>query len=474
MKNKLSIHWFRQDLRLEDNLSLCYAAEKGKVIPIFIWDTTVPMKYRLGAASKWWLHHSLIELKKSLNNRLYIFSGDPKNILEGLVRKYDVASISWNRLYEPWQVSQDKIIEQYFTDKNLEIKTFNSHLLWEPWQVLKKDGSPYKIFTPFYKRGCLYNYNTPRLPLEKPSNLQIAICEKEDITIESLNLLSKTGWDKKLEKIWSIGEIHAKNKFFAFKETGLSNYKEGRNYPAKHYVSGLSPHLHWGEISPNFIWHNLISKIRDENINCFLTELGWREFSYSLLYYFPELPDKNLQEKFDIFPWEKNQSYLSSWQKGMTGYPIIDAGMRQLWQTGYMHNRVRMIVGSFLVKNLLLHWHNGEKWFWDCLVDADLASNSASWQWVAGCGADAAPYFRIFNPIIQGEKFDDQGEYTRKYLPELKDLPNKYLFSPWEAPESVLKKAGIILGKDYPHPIVNLSESRSKALAAYKSIRITK
>jgi deoxyribodipyrimidine photo-lyase len=232
----------------------------------------------------------------------------------------------------------------------------------------------------------------------------------------------------------------------------------------------LSPHLHFGEISPNMIWHRVRTSGQSEDSNHYLSELGWREFSYNLLYYFPQLPNKNLQTKFDRFPWRDNSEHLKKWQDGETGYPIIDAGMRELWETGFMHNRLRMIAGSFLVKNLLIHWHYGKEWFWNCLVDADLASNSASWQWVAGCGADAAPYFRIFNPIAQGQKFDPSGEYTRKFVPELRKLPNKYLFTPWEAPTELLADSGIKLGKDYPYPIVDLKNSRELALDAYSSI----
>ena len=233
----------------------------------------------------------------------------------------------------------------------------------------------------------------------------------------------------------------------------------------------MSPYLHWGEISPRQIWQRIQSIELDDNVQTFKSELGWREFSYSLLYHFPELPEKNLQQKFDAFPWRDDPHYLKCWQQGLTGYPIVDAGMRELWQTGYMHNRVRMIVGSFLVKNLLLHWHHGREWFWDCLVDADLASNSASWQWIAGCGADAAPYFRIFNPVTQGEKFDASGEYTRRFIPELSRLPDKYLFKPWMASEDVLAEAGIRLGDDYPLPVVDLKASRERALEAFKSLR---
>ena len=277
------------------------------------------------------------------------------------------------------------------------------------------------------------------------------------------------------EQDWIIGEDGAQDVLATFIQKPLENYKEGRNVPAKKNVSRLSPYLHFGEISPNQAWYaaknrGFVSASLGNNVDCFLSELGWREFSHSLLYNFPDLPRKNFQSKFDSFPWRNNQKLLTAWQQGQTGYPIIDAGMRELLQTGYMHNRVRMIVGSFLVKNLLLHWHHGADWFWDRLVDADLANNSASWQWIAGSGADAAPYFRIFNPVTQGEKFDTDGVYTKRFLPELAALPSKYLFSPWEVKEPILREAGVILGKTYPWPIIDLKASRSNALEAFKSL----
>ena len=270
---------------------------------------------------------------------------------------------------------------------------------------------------------------------------------------------------------WQIGEEGAYKRFQTFIKEGLSSYKEGRNIPSEPFVSRLSPHLRWGEISPNQLWYLVRNIGDDSNIDHFCSELGWREFSYSQLFHNPDLPRKNLQAKFDGFPWAENDDYLRAWQTGQTGVPMVDAGMRELWQTGYMHNRVRMIVGSYLVKNLRLHWHHGERWFWDTLVDADLANNSASWQWIAGCGADAAPYFRIFNPVTQGQKFDPQGHYIRQYIPEIAGLPNKYLFSPWEAPAEVLQAAGIKLDSTYPSPIVNLKQSREAALEAFKSLK---
>ena len=469
MKNKLIINWFRQDLRLHDNPSLYLAAQDGTVIPIFIFDTY--NNHQIGSASKLWLHHSLVSLQQSLKGNLYIFFGNPREILLNLSQKYQVHSIYWNRCYEPWQIERDKLIKKELEDRNIIIRSFNSSLLWEPWSILKKDGTPYKVFTPFYQRGCLAYGDTPRTPLPNPdihNNIRL-VEENSDISI--LNLLPKHQWCKKIEYHWNIGEEAAKNKLDQFISKGLNNYKYCRDYPSEDCTSLLSPHLHWGGISPFYIWQKISNLQNNEHIAHFLSELGWREFSYYLLYHFPFIINQNLQEKFNSFPWLDDEKYLLAWKKGLTGYPIVDAGMRQLWQEGYIHNRIRMVVGSFLVKNLLIHWSYGAKWFWDCLVDADLASNSASWQWVAGCGADAAPYFRIFNPVKQGIKFDAQGLYTKKYIPELKDLPDKYLFAPWEAPKNILKDAEIELGDNYPLPIVDLQESRNEALKAYGRIR---
>lgn len=461
------IHWFRQDLRLSDNPALHSAAQQGEVLPIYILDDENADEHRMGGASRWWLHHSLTSLNDSLEGNLQIYQGKADEILPKLVKEYKIEAVYWNRCYEPWRIARDKRIKDAL---EVKVHSFNGSLLWEPWDVLKADGTPYRVFTPYYRNGCL-QAEAPREPLKAPDGLKFAQDKNNKTTLDSLSLLPKIDWHDQLVPHWEISENAAQDRLYSFLEEGIENYKEGRNFPAKHHVSRLSPYLHFGEISPNQVWHVANARHDGPNVKHFCSELGWREFSYSLLYHFPELARKNLQSKFDAFPWREDKQALERWQRGQTGYPIVDAGMRELWQTGYMHNRVRMIVGSFLVKNLLLHWHHGEAWFWDCLVDADLANNSASWQWIAGCGADAAPYFRIFNPITQGQKFDPDGEYTRHYVPELKALPQKYLFSPWEAPQQVLKEAGITLGEDYPTPIVEVKPSRERALEAFQSIK---
>lgn len=463
------IHWFRQDLRLSDNPSLAAAAKHGAIMPLYILDDSNFGDYSLGAASRCWLHYSLHALDKQLDGKLIIQQGDPMTILQKLIKKHDIAAVYWNRCYEPWQIKRDKKLKATLQAHGIRTISENASLLWEPWEIKNKQGENYKVFTPFYRKGCL-GHIPPRTPIQVPRKPTYITDKSISLTIEDLALLPTTHWDKEMMRNWSVGEEAAKKRLQQFIRHGLAQYKEGRNFPAKAYTSRLSPHLHWGEISPNQIWYTIKKLPQDENTDCFLSELGWREFSYSLLYYYPSLPKENLQQKFNNFPWQKSKKLLNAWQQGLTGYPIVDAGMRELWQTGYMHNRVRMIVGSFLVKNLRHHWHEGEKWFWDCLVDADLAANSASWQWVAGCGADAAPYFRIFNPVTQAEKFDPSGEYIKRYIPELAKLPKKYLFVPWKAPEKVLQATSIKLSKTYPMPIVELASSREQALAAFKSL----
>ena len=469
MSQKINIHWFRADLRLSDNPALYAAAKEGALLPIFILDDVNSGNQRHGAASRWWLHHSLARLNEDLHGGLNMFCGDPVAILSKLCTEHPVASVYWNRCYEPWRITRDTAIKERLLTLGVEARSFNGSLLWEPWQIAKSDGTPYRVFTPYYRKGCLQAAE-PREPHGAPRNVNFAKPVSASLPLDALKLLPKHPWDEKLMPHWHIGENAAQQKLHHFIDEQINHYKRGRDYPAMQANSRLSPHLHFGEVSPNQVWHAARSVQSSDDQVHFLSELGWREFAHALLYHFPGFPHKNFQPKFDSFPWQDDEQLLSLWQKGQTGFPLVDAGMRELWQTGYMHNRIRMVVGSFLVKNLLIDWRHGARWFWDCLVDADLANNSAGWQWIAGCGADAAPYFRVFNPTTQGEKFDPQGEYTRYWVPELANIPDKYLYRPAQASDEILKSAGLRIGKDYPDPIVDLSASRQAALAAYRQI----
>jgi deoxyribodipyrimidine photo-lyase len=473
------IIWFRQDLRLSDNPALHEAYDAGHpIIPLYILDDKNAEEWKMGAASRVWLHHALDALNKDLSEHLVIEKGDATEIIPDLINKTGAQGIYWNRCYEPWRIKRDENIKSFIKDNmdDVEVKSFQGSLLWEPWTISTQGGTPYKVFTPFYKKGCLQS-DDPRKPLPRPERLTYANTDNLSLKLEELDLLPKDegDWPKELSSQWTISEEGANKRLQDFIDDGLDNYKTGRNHPAWNNVSKLSPYLHWGQISPNTAWYQAKEKATHptgKDLEHFLSELGWREFSYNLLYHFPKITWENLNEKFNDFPWSAQESEdLERWRRGQTGYPIVDAGMRQLYQTGYMHNRLRMIVGSFLVKNMLVHWHKGEEWFWNCLFDADLASNSASWQWIAGCGADAAPYFRIFNPILQSKKFDENGEFIRKYVPELKDLKDNDIHAPWEAPEGVLKAAGVELGKTYPKPMMDHSDARDKAMEAYQSTK---
>ncbi len=472
MDQALSIVWFRQDLRLADNPALSQAAN-GKILPIYILDDDSAGNWAMGGASRVWLHHSLQSLNRSLQGNLRLFRGNAHSVLERLVDQLPVTGVFWNRCYEPWRTARDSQIKKWLAESGIKAESFNASLLWEPWQVGKADGTPYKVFTPFYRNGCR-NGPPPRAPLPTPESLCF---HRESVagecTLDELALLPTLPWAGEMIRHWQVGEAAATEQLEDFRQTRLADYREGRDFPARESTSRLSPHLHFGEISPHQAWHSIEQASawqQDDNPEHFQRELAWREFSYHLLYHWPQLPEKNFNRKFDPFPWGNDSEALQRWQRGQTGYPIIDAGMRELWQTGYMHNRVRMITASFLIKNLLIDWRQGAQWFWDCLVDADLANNSASWQWCAGSGADAAPYFRIFNPVTQSEKFDPNGTYLAQYCPELSRLPTPQRHRPWTASDSQLKAAGIELGHNYPLPMVDLKTSRERALALYRAL----
>lgn len=470
MTQKKVIHWFRQDLRLLDNPAFSYAAQQGKIIPVYILDNYHGVEYTPGAASRLWLYHALHALNHTLEGKLLTYTGNPENILLNLIKQHNIKAVYWNRCYEPWQITRDKHIKTMLNAQGIEVRSFNSFLLWEPWDILNDKGLPYRVFTPFYQKSLL-NAPEPRKPVLSIPKFMLVQDSLEKTDIDAHSLLPILRWDLPLIEHWQVSEQGAQARFAHFLADNLANYQKQRDFPAAQQVSRLSPYLHFGQISPNQLWHSALASRSDVNSEHFCRELAWREFSYHLLYYFPNLRYQNFQQKFDNFPWDSNPDKLRRWQRGQTGFPLIDAGMRELWKTGYMHNRVRMVVGSFLVKNLLLDWRYGERWFWDCLLDADLANNSVSWQWVAGCGADAVPYFRVFNPITQSEKFDPDGLYIRRFVPELEKLPTRYLFSPWNAPDSVLKASGVMLGKTYPYPIVDIKQTRQQALDIFAKLK---
>lgn len=462
-KNKTAIVWFRQDLRLDDNPALIAALKAGyKIIPLFILDDVHAGQWARGGASRWWLHESLQALNSSLDNALIFRKGDALTLIPELMASCEAEAIFWNRCYEPWRIKRDTDLKALLQDGGIQTHSFNASLLWEPWEIKKADGTPYKVFTPYYRKGCL-GAGAIAAPLACETPLRFADQKVERGSVDDLELLPAIKWYNEMAEIWEPGEQGAQKRKDAFLEDGLKGYKEKRNRPDQNHVSRLSPHLHYGEISVRRLWHDASASGHAQNaetdLDCFHSELGWREFSTYLLYHFNDLPWENLNPRFNNFEWLENESdALERWRRGRTGIPIVDAGMRQLWREGWMHNRVRMIVASLLVKNMGIHWRKGAVWFWDTLVDADLASNSASWQWVAGSGADAAPYFRIFNPVTQGVKFDPEGLYVRRYVPELERVDNKYIHEPWKAP---------LPPKDYPSPIVDLKTSRKAALEAY-------
>ena len=471
---KNSIFWYRRDLRLRDNPGLDFCLKNSKNTLLVYIFSTEDLSCKEGAASRWWLHHSLNELSeriKSLGSKLYILkSNDTKQTLLDLAKEVKAELICWNRLYEPGIIKRDTEIKKELIKNGLACESFNGYTLIEPWEIKNSTSKPYQVFTPFWRSlSQKFKEKNPSVAPKKISKFETSI---NSIKLSSLNLLPKIPWDAKFYEYWKPGEINAQKLINHFIKHKIDKYKTDRDFLDRNGSSALSPHLHFGEISSNDIWFQCReSKLSVDSAEPFLRQLGWRDFASHLLFHFPHTEKEPLKKEFESFPWSKDKKLLKAWQSGKTGYPIIDAGMRELWISGSMHNRVRMIVGSFLVKNLMIHWREGANWFWDCLLDADLANNTLGWQWVSGCGADAAPYFRIFNPITQSQKFDEEGNYLRKWLPELKDLPNKWIHNPSEAPKNILNEANIILGKTYPKPIVDLKETREAALDAYYEIR---
>jgi len=468
-----AIFWFRQDLRLSDNPALLAAcSEYDHLIPIYI-DDNEHLSSQLGEASRAWLHQSLSELNNQLNDlgsELLFFSGEASAVIEQICEQTDVDAVLWNRCYEPEAIKRDSDIKTMLKSKDIHAQSENALLLNEPWKVLKGDGTPYRVFTPYWKQVALLGLNRP--PVATPSNIPtLPNSDLKSISLESLGLFPVKPWPKEMLGFWKIGEQQAQSRLGEFlDQSGGEDYVDKRDLPAVVGTSKMSPHLHFGEISPRqIIWQTLQERPLnelDKGTETFIKEVVWREFAYYIMYHFPDTQHEAMYPQFRNFPWREDiAEHLEKWQKGQTGYPIIDAGMRELYATGWMHNRVRMIVASFLCKNLLINWQLGEEWFRDTLVDADFASNTLGWQWSSGCGADASPYFRVFNPVTQSKKFDKQGEYIRRWVPELKDLDNKAIHEPWLASSVVRSRL------KYPEPIVDLAATRLRALDAYSEIK---
>ncbi len=462
--------WFRQDLRIEDNPALAAALKTGRpLIPLYIYAPEEEAAWAPGGASKWWLHHALEALDEKLQecgSRLILRTGDSLEVLLDICKTHQVSDVFWNRRYEPAIIKRDAQIKQELRARDIGVESFSASLLFEPHTIQNRSGKPFRVFTPFWK-------HLRTLPIEAPVPVDIKALiappkAPRSQALQSLKLLPDIPWDKGFYQHWDPGLKAAGTTLNEFVQQRARHYKNKRDLPAVNGTSRLSPYLHFGQLGPRQVWQAVLQtgSVDGPGEYTFLSEVGWREFAHHLIFHFPETPDQALNKSYSQFPWQPDDTYLKAWQTGQTGYPIVDAGMRQLWQTGWMHNRVRMITASFLVKHLLQPWQQGAKWFWDTLVDADLASNTMGWQWTAGCGADASPYFRIFSPMLQGAKFDSEGEYIRTWVPELKQMPAKYIHQPWEAPYGVLQQAGVKLGASYPEPVIDHKTGRERALAA--------
>jgi deoxyribodipyrimidine photo-lyase len=475
-----SIVWFRNDLRLADNPALAAAQHRDEpILCLFILEDDKGLRSH-GGASRWWLHHSLASLQVDLERigaRLDLFVGRAADIVPAVVRASNAGAVHFNRRYGGAASALDETIEGAIVSASCTVETFNGRLIREPWEVATKAGGSYGVYTPYWKAAQAVG--DPGDPLPRPRKLEAAPYPSKGpkrVSLAALDLLpTKPNWAKGWDDIWTPGEAGATARLRDFLDDDLGAYAEERNILASRGTSRLSPHLRFGEISPRTILVEVESaktKASAAGATTFLSEVGWREFDYHVMHYHPDVADTNLHRQFDKMPWETvPKSRLDAWKRGQTGFPVVDAGMRELWTTGYMHNRVRMITASFLIKDLLCDWRIGERWFWDCLCDADPANNTLNWQWVAGSGADAAPFFRIFNPVTQGEKFDPDGDYVRRHVPELGQLKGKTIHAPWTLGPIELRAAGIELGKTYPEPMVDHKVRRQKALDAYAKIK---
>jgi deoxyribodipyrimidine photo-lyase len=463
--------WFRNDLRLADNPALAAAVASGRaIVCVYIHDDLGDGGRPAGGASRWRLFFALRALSESLKARggaLHILRGPVGELVPRVAEACAAEAVFWNRRYGGAEIAQDKALKAVLREQNREVASFNGSLLAEPWEVISKSGGPFKVFTPFWR--SLRESAPIAAPTPTPETIRFAAWPENApprVTLDDLALTpNHPDWARGFPDP-DAGEAGAHKRLQTLLGK-LGAYATERDRIDLEATSRLSAHLHFGEISPRQVFSAAGGQ---PGADKFLSELGWREFSYSLLYFNPDLARKNFNPRFDAFPWLRDEAALKAWQKGRTGYPLVDAAMRELWTTGFMHNRARMVCASFLIKHLMIDWREGEAWFWDTLIDADEANNAASWQWVAGSGADAAPYFRVFNPVLQGEKFDPDGAYVKRYCPELAGLPPKFIHKPWTAPDAVLRQAGVRLGATYPHPIVEHDFARRRALAAFAAL----
>lgn len=461
-----SVVWFRNDLRIDDNPALRAAIDRGQpVVALYILDEDPSVSRPHGGASRWWLHHSLEALDerlRAIGGRLVLRTGSSTEVLPEVVDEAGADAVFWNRRYGKGERDQDAALKKALRGDGLEVTSFAGTLLYEPWTVTKDDDSGYAVFSAFWRAAQASAH--PREVVATPRSLQDGSKGLDSDDVATWNLLpTEPDWSGGLAKAWEPGEQAALKRLREFLAHDLADYGDARDRPAEDGTTRLSPHLRFGEISPHRIWHEVHeSKVGGSAPERLLSELGWREFNYSLYYRHDKISEANIKPEFDDFPWKKpDKKTMRAWQKGRTGLPLVDAGMRQLWRSGWMHNRVRMVTASFLIKNLLIDWREGEQWFWDTLVDADPANNAANWQWVAGSGVDAAPFFRVFNPVTQSKKFDPAGDYIRQWVEELADL---------EAP-AIHEPADALGAEDYPDPMVDLKKTRAEALDAFAAIK---